>query len=79
VVSYTTVSPLPGQAGAVCSLLHFPEGHPWPPLTATLPCGARTFLDTTRHARRGRPADSSLPGESNPDCRLTKAVFCRCH
>ncbi|SDQ73059.1 hypothetical protein SAMN04489718_1965 [Actinopolyspora saharensis] len=46
VVSYTTLSPLPGRIGrAVCFLWHFPEGHPWLPLATTLPCGVRTFLD----------------------------------
>jgi hypothetical protein len=29
---------------AVCSLWHFPAGHPDRPLAGTLPCGARTFL-----------------------------------
>ena len=44
VVSYTTVSPLPVHALAVCSLWHCPAGHPGSLLTTTLPCGARTFL-----------------------------------
>ena len=30
---------------AVCSLLHFPAGCPGLPLTTTVPCGVRTFLD----------------------------------
>jgi hypothetical protein len=45
--SYPTVSPLPvPSAGpsAVCSLLHFPSGHPAWVLPSTLPCGVRTFL-----------------------------------
>ncbi len=46
VVSYTTVSPLPGLLLAVCSLWHFPAGHPGWVLPTTLPCGVRTFLDT---------------------------------
>src|SRR4051794_35536286 len=47
VVSYTTVSPLPTyrSAPAVCSLWHFPAGHPGWVLPTTSPCGARTFLD----------------------------------
>jgi hypothetical protein len=47
VVSYTTVSPLPGavRPPAVCFLWHFPAGHPGWALPTTLPCGARTFLD----------------------------------
>src|SRR3712207_766792 len=44
VVSYTTVSPLPAHALAVCSLWHCPAGRPGSLLTTTLPCGARTFL-----------------------------------
>jgi hypothetical protein len=62
VVSYTTVSPLPGRlrGQAVCSLWHCPAGHPGLPLTTTLPCGARTFLGsapkgTDATARPTRP------------------------
>src|SRR5690349_24641994 len=52
--SYRTVSPLPvrrrpvarsAPPSAVCSLWHFPSGHPAWPLASTLPCGAPTFLD----------------------------------
>ncbi len=49
---------------AVCSLWHCPAGRPGLPLTTTLLCGVRTFLDTGLHGvphgsgRRGRPADS---------------------
>jgi hypothetical protein len=32
------------RRSAVCSLWHFPAGHPDRPLAGTLPCGARTFL-----------------------------------
>ena len=42
-------------AGAVCSLWHFPAGHPGWALPTTLLCGVRTFLDL----RRDHPADSS--------------------
>src|SRR6185436_13758925 len=48
--SYPAVSPLPRGRGvspcgaAVCSLWHFPRGHPHRALPGTLPCGARTFL-----------------------------------
>jgi hypothetical protein len=55
VVSYTTVSPLPVQAPAVCSLWHFPAGHPGSVLPTTLPCGARTFLDGWCAAATVRP------------------------
>jgi len=49
VSSYLTVSPLPvpiAEPSAVCSLLHFPSGHPAWALPSTLPCGVRTFLGT---------------------------------
>jgi len=46
VVSYTTVSPLPGLLPAVCSLWHCPAGCPGWALPTTLPCEGRTFLDT---------------------------------
>lgn len=39
---------------AVCSLLHFPSGHPAWKLSSTLPCGVRTFLSS----RCGRPTGS---------------------
>ena len=46
VVSYTTVSPLPPQAGtAVCFLWHWPAGYPEWTLSTILCCGARTFLE----------------------------------
>src|SRR5690606_12083230 len=32
------------RPSAVCSLLHFPSGHPAWELPSTLPCGVRTFL-----------------------------------
>jgi hypothetical protein len=60
VVSYTTVSPLPGGSHqAVCFLWHCPAGRPGLPLATTLPYGVRTFLDGS--PRRDRPADSSAP------------------
>src|SRR3954464_4897967 len=37
----------PERAEAVCSLWHFPAGHPGWELPTTSPCGARTFLDVT--------------------------------
>ena len=48
VVSYTTFSPLlrTHASSAVCSLWHFPAGYPGWALPTTLPCGARTFLDS---------------------------------
>lgn len=46
VVSYTTVSPLPGLATsrAVCFLWHWPADYSEWALPTILPCGARTFL-----------------------------------
>lgn len=37
----------PRGSAAVCSLLHWLAGFPGLPLATTLPCGARTFLDTS--------------------------------
>ena len=37
---------------AVCSLLHFPWGHPPWVLPSTLPCGVRTFLQRSRASDR---------------------------
>lgn len=42
---------------AVCFLWHCPSGRPGWPLAITLPCGARTFLES--RSPRGRPTDSS--------------------
>ena len=43
------------RAPAVCSLWHFPAGHPGSVLPITLPCGARTFLDGWCAAATVRP------------------------
>ena len=65
VVSYTTVSPLPrpgrSLAWAVCSLWHFPAGHPGSALPTTLPCGARTFLTGPWLAWPGAAARPARP------------------
>ncbi len=51
-----------GMPEAVCSLWHFPAGHPGWPLATVLLCGARTFLDPLTSQRyRGRPVGSSAP------------------
>ncbi len=66
-VSYTTLSPLPVHALAVCSLWHCPAGHPGWALPTTLPCGARTFLGREfpyAAARPARPPYRSLYGEA---------------
>jgi len=61
----TCASPRRAPPSAVCSLWHFPAGHPDWPLTSTLPCGAPTFLDAVTRLRRDRrrdhPADSPSP------------------
>jgi hypothetical protein len=46
-------------SSAVCSLLHFPSGHPAWALPSTLPCGVRTFLCVQRS-----------PGGLTPQCYL---------
>ncbi len=44
---FTLTGASPESGGpAVCSLWHFPAGHPGSVLPITLPCGARTFLDS---------------------------------
>jgi hypothetical protein len=61
--SYRTVSPLPvlpEEPSAVCSLLHFPSPRDARPLAGTLPCGARTFLDTRRCRDPHSPPISKL-------------------
>jgi hypothetical protein len=65
---------------AVCSLLHFPAGHPDWALPSILPCGVRTFLGriTTLASGsvRGHPADSP-PGPFNPRTRYLSKRMCR--
>lgn len=58
---------------AVCSLLHFPAGHPGWALPTTLPCGVRTFLDALAGAPRspGRLVRSKITpirASFGPDC-----------
>jgi hypothetical protein len=50
---------------AVCSLWHFPAGHPDWALPSTLPYGVRTFLGPVpKHAVRGHPAGSPPDDQS---------------
>ena len=75
--SYRTVSPLPvpvDRPSAVCSLWHFPAGHPDWPLASTLPCGAPTFLDPARPVRRGHPADSPPAPFSHVAADMASAI-----
>jgi hypothetical protein len=62
---YLCAGPLDPLPSAVCSLLHFPAGHPDWALPSILPCGVRTFLGriTTLASGsvRGHPADSPPP------------------
>ena len=54
---------------AVCFLWHFPAGHPGSLLATTLPCGARTFLDSwwlPRPSGRLVPARGYCPGFPAP-------------
>jgi len=46
------------RPSAVCSLWHFPAGHPDSPLASTLLFGAPTFLSAPSLAHRDHPADS---------------------
>jgi hypothetical protein len=70
--SYRTLSPLPvlpGEPSAVCSLLHFPSPFDARALPGTLPCGARTFLDTLRcrdpHSPPCFTTRTTCPGEDS--------------
>ena len=74
--SYRTISPLPATQ-AVSFLWHFPSAHAARALPGTLPCGARTFLQSE---------DRRLPGElrarilkrSAPTCKpVTRPLKCR--
>ena len=55
------------RPSAVCSLWHFPAGHPGWPLASILPCGAPTFLNPL-----GEPSEPRPPG------RLTVADSMAC-
>ncbi len=66
----TEVSP----SSAVCSLWHFPAGHPDWALPSTLPCGVRTFLGPVpKHVVRGHPAGSP-PDDQSRATRPTTLV-----
>jgi hypothetical protein len=65
---------------AVCSLWHFPAGHPDRPLAGTLPCGARTFLGdpmpcrpTRSPGRLRRAVDSTASRRAPPIGRRGRA------
>src|SRR4051794_24590889 len=68
VVSCTTVSPLPLPRAAVCFLWHCPAGCPGWVLPTTLPCGARTFLDSRPEGREPRS-----PGQPIRETRIGPA------
>src|SRR3954470_17388922 len=57
------------RPSAVCSLWHFPAGHPDWPLASTLPCGAPTFLDAVRNAH----AATTRPTHRHVNYRATNA------
>jgi len=50
--------PKPWRRQAVCSLWHFPWGHPRSALPTILPCGARTFLSPRQ--KRGKRSPGPL-------------------
>lgn len=71
VVSYTTLSPLPGsRSPAVYSLLHFLAGYPGWALPTILPCGARTFLGAVSRDATASPTHSGVQSTAEPS-RLT--------
>src|SRR5271166_1862130 len=53
---------------AVCSLWHFPAGHPDWPLASTLPCGAPTFLDPVPVPEGPTRAAATRPAHRHPQC-----------
>gem|GEM_PF-2105659 len=55
------------QCRAVCSLWHFPAGHPGWALPTTLLCGVRTFLSLVSQAAITRPAH---PGDDSTSAGL---------
>src|SRR4051794_14394850 len=57
-------------------LWHFPAGHPGSPLATTLPCGARTFLDSWCAAATVR-ATRLAPSVGRGDPRPTDISRCR--
>jgi hypothetical protein len=85
--SYRTVSPLPVRPStpggreppsAVCSLWHFPAGHPDWALPSTLPCGVRTFLGRVTSRARTRPsgrlATTAIVAGLDRPCRRTPST-----
>src|SRR5262245_19253080 len=73
--SYRTVSPLPvpvAWPSAVCSLWHFPAGHPDWALPSTLPCGVRTFLGRVTFASP-RWARTRPPGRLTTEIMFARA------
>src|SRR6478735_1714896 len=86
VVSYTTLSPLPGRSRAVCFLWHCLADRSGWVLPTALPCGARTFLGAAANRpRRDRPADpfasASLPagGVCPPQASVLERGVCDVH
>ena len=73
VVSCTTVSPLPLPRAAVSFLWHCPAGCPGWVLPTTLPCGARTFLDSRPVGRGPRS-----PGQPIRETRIGPARLGSC-
>jgi hypothetical protein len=74
--SYRTVSPLPvrvAPSSAVCSLWHFPAGHPDWPLASTLPYGAPTFLGPFP-PEGGSGRDHPAGSPSSPVCQTLTAA-----
>src|SRR5204862_917783 len=73
--SYPTVSPLPLESRAVCSLWPFPSPHGAQALPGSLPCGARTFLGTPlqptcRDHHALPPPDTKATGSGRVGARL---------
>src|SRR5436305_639136 len=75
--SYPTVSPLPLESRAVCSLWPFPSPRGAQELPGSLPCGARTFLGTPlqptcRDHHALPPPDTKATGSGRVGARLAR-------
>src|SRR5439155_1673123 len=75
--SYPTVSPLPLDKRAVCSLWPFPSPRGAQELPGSLPCGARTFLGTPlqptcRDHHALPPPDTKATGSGRVGARLAR-------
>ncbi len=60
---------------AVYSLWHFPDAYAWSPLATLLPCGARTFLDSTANCATANARFPYLPRRTYLGNRSISSYF----